>query len=103
MPENPELQPNEIPINDPGVDGQLICDLLLCQDVDEQCHLACPTDLAWKLELNVDMTLNPSRGHHAQIEDAIMLATASKKQRNEIKQVNRMNSEKPKRRRYSTG
>jgi hypothetical protein len=81
----PELQPYEIPIEDPGVEDQLVCDLLLCQDIDEQCHLTSAVDLAWRYEIEVDDQHVNFCESPDQVEDTILLATAAKKQRTEIK------------------
>lgn len=84
-PAQTELQPYKIPIEDPGAEDQLVCDLLLCQDIDEQCHLTNAVDLAWRFEVEVDPKHIPSVVPPDDVEEIVLLATASKKQRTEIK------------------
>ena len=72
-------------MNDPNVDDELVCDLLMCQDIDEQCHLADSTNLAWRFELDIDVSDEILLSSANQIEDIVLLATTAKKQRSEVK------------------
>ena len=85
IPQSTELQPHEIPVNDPNVDDELVWDLLMCQDIDEQCHLADSTNLAWRFELDIDVSDEILLSSANQIEDIVLLATTAKKQRSEVK------------------
>eukprot|EP00435_Cladocopium_sp_Y103_P069198 s167_g32.t2 len=81
----PELPPHEVPINDPQADDELVCDLLTCMDVDPQDHLQSSDHLAWRFEVDIDNPGDISLLTIDQLEDVIFLATASKKQRTEVK------------------
>ena len=82
-PENPP-EAHEVPVPDSDDDG-LMCDLLLCQDLDDSQHLKTTSDLAWRFEVDVpadDVCFNIS---HDQVEELIFLASNPKKQRTEVK------------------
>eukprot|EP00435_Cladocopium_sp_Y103_P024990 s1678_g6.t1 len=76
---------HEVPVDDPNVDDELVCDLLTCMDVDESCHLCHAENLAWRFEIDVDENFQDSLFTAEHIEDVILLATTAKKQRTEVK------------------
>ena len=83
-----QLEPHEIPLPD-ATDDELLCDLLTCTDSDDSESFAPDgKDHVWKAELEFTQAQldemcvfqeNPCE------EDFLMLATASKKQRTEVK------------------
>ena len=84
----PTLEPHEIPLPD-ATDDELLCDLLTCMDDDDSESFAPDgKDHVWKAELEFTKAQldeicfsqeNPCE------EDFVLLATASKKQRTEVK------------------
>eukprot|EP00435_Cladocopium_sp_Y103_P016264 s1455_g4.t1 len=88
IPNNPnsDLPAHEVPLPEDNVDDELICDLLVCTDVEDQNHLQGSDNLAWKFEVDINLD-DVSNGpqNERDVEDAIFLATASKKQRSEVK------------------
>ena len=90
-----ELPAHEVPVPDTDEEGDsLLCDLLLCQDVDDSRHLQNDPNLAWRWEVEVpesDMRNNISS---EQFENMIFLATNQKKQRTEVKLCTLTDSER---------
>eukprot|EP00435_Cladocopium_sp_Y103_P071350 s168_g37.t1 len=80
---NTELPAHEVPVPDLG-DDELLCDLLVCSDVDSREHLQGDLDLAWRFEVDLD-DIGECPQNEQEVEAAIFLATASKKQRTEVK------------------
>lgn len=82
----PELPAHEIPIPDTDEEGEsLLCDLLLCHDIDDNRHLQEDPNLAWRFEVEVPEPDMSDKISDEQLETMICLATSQKKQRTEVK------------------
>ena len=86
--DNPELQPHEIPVPDTSSD-ELFCDLLVSVD-DDNNNVISPDgqDVVWRAELEFSREQLNAVCHVSQQpseEELVFLATASKKQRTEVK------------------
>lgn len=66
-------------------DEALLCDLLICQDIDDNDHLQDASNLAWRFDVEVPVDEAPVQVCEDQLEELIYLATNAKKQRTEVK------------------
>jgi hypothetical protein len=86
--DNPELQPDEVPVPDESSD-ELLCDLLVSvDDADKNVIGPDDKDVVWRAELEFSKDqLNAvcHQSHQPSEEELLFLATASKKQRTEVK------------------
>ena len=67
----------------PDADDELVCDLLLSEDIEPQCVQRTEVPLAWRVEFQVPQEFE--NGHTIPVEDIIMLATNQKKSRTEVR------------------
>ena len=90
-----ELPAHEVPVPDTDEEGDsLLCDLLICQDLDDNRHLQADSNLAWRLEVEVPETDISNDVSAEQLETMIFLATNQKKQRTEVKLCTLTDSER---------
>ena len=86
--ESRELEPHEIPIPN-ETDDELVCDLLTCEDVDGEDRWSPNGETSvWRAELEFTQDQLESMCHDNQTpitEEFLLLATATKKQRTEVK------------------
>ena len=81
-----ELPAHEVPVPDTDDDDEaLLCDLLICQDIDDNSHLQDVSNLAWRFNVEVPVDEVPTHVCEDQLEELIFLATNAKKQRTEVK------------------
>ena len=81
-----ELPAHEVPVPDTDDDDEaLLCDLLICQDIDDNSHLQDVSILAWRFNVEVPVDEVPTHVCEDQLEELIFLATNAKKQRTEVK------------------
>ena len=93
-PQNPEAIPNNpdevtdpaitTPIPDEDNDDDLICDSLLCHDLDP-CLFSDQHDLAWRLEIDVNQKDIDAWRQEEVPQDMAFVVSAAKKQRSEVK------------------
>ena len=81
--ENPPAA-HEVPVPESDDEG-LMCDLLLCQDLDDNNHLDAAYDLAWRYEIDVPVEDNCQFMPVEKVEEIAFLASNPKKQRTEVK------------------
>ena len=85
-PEQIEKPAHEIPVPDSDMeDDALLCDFLMCQDIDDTSHLRDENNLAWRYELEVPIEDAKANMCEDQLEELIFLATNQKKARTEVK------------------
>ena len=76
----------------PDADDELVCDLLLSEDIEPPCVQSAEVPLAWRCEFQVPHEFE--EGHPIPIEDVIMLATNQKKSRTEVRLSELTNEER---------
>ena len=90
-PESPHNEQNvpddgqTIPVPHGDTDDELVCDMLLCHDLDDQQHLLGNDQLAWRFEIDFPEIDDIMTVTDENLEDMIMIATNQKKQRTEVK------------------